>query len=49
MSIFEKARQSVSGGRTKREMETQNLKQDPGSELSAQNLTWGLNSGMVRS
>ena len=27
----------------------QNLKQAPGSELSAQSLIWGLNSQMVRS
>ena len=32
-----------------RERETQNLKQAPGSELSAQRLTWGSNSGTMRS
>ena len=31
-------------GRAERERETQNLKQAPGSELSAQSLTWGSNS-----
>ena len=31
------------------ERETQNLKQAPGSELSAQSLTWVLNSWTVRS
>ena len=39
----------MSGGGTERERETQNPKQAPGSELSAQSLTWGLNSWMVRS
>ena len=29
--------------------ETQNLKQVPGSELSARNLTWGSNSWTMRS
>ena len=32
-----------------RERETQNLKQAPGSELSAQSPTWGSNSQTVRS
>ena len=32
-----------------RERETQNLKQAPGSELSAQSLTWGSNSKVTRS
>ena len=32
-----------------RERETQNLKQAPGSELSAQSLTWGSNSRTARS
>ena len=36
-------------GRVKREKETQNLNQAPGSELSAQSLTQGSNSRMVRS
>ena len=55
--IFE--RQSASGGGAERECvcgggvggwgETQNLKQAPGSKLSAQSPTWGLNSQTVRS
>ena len=32
-----------------RERKRQNLKQAPGSELSAQGLTWGLNSQTARS
>ena len=32
-----------------KEKETQNLKQSPGSKLSAQSLTWGWNPGTVRS
>ena len=32
-----------------RERETQNLKQTPGSELSAQGLKWGSNPQTVRS
>ena len=32
-----------------RERETQNLKQAPGSELSAQSLMWGLNSQAMKS
>ena len=32
-----------------RERETQNLKQAPGSELSAQSPTWGSNSWTARS
>ena len=32
----ERARQSASGGGTERERETQDLKQDPGCELSAE-------------
>ena len=35
MFIFERGRQSVSTGGAERERETQNLKQAPGSELSA--------------
>ena len=38
-----------SGGGAEREMETQNLKQAPGSEMSAQSPTWGSNPGTVRS
>ena len=39
----------MSGGGAERESETQNLKQAPGSELSAQSLMWGLNPQAVRS
>ena len=46
---FERDRQSVSRGGAERERKTHNLKQDSGSELSAQSLTWGSNSGAVRS
>ena len=42
--IFERQRQSMSRGGGERERETHNLKQAPGSELSAQDLTQGLNS-----
>ena len=40
--IFERERQSTSKGGAERERETQNLKQAPGSELSAQNPNVGL-------
>ena len=36
-------------GEGQRERETQNPKQAPGSELSAQSLTWGSNPWTVRS
>ncbi|EJW90164.1 hypothetical protein EVA_21729, partial [gut metagenome] len=36
-------------GEGQRERETQNPKQAPGSELSAQSSTWGLNSQTMRS
>ena len=39
----------MSGGRAEREREAQDLKQAPGSELSAENPTRGLNSQTVRS
>ena len=42
-----KKRETVGEGQ--KERETQNLKQAPGSELSAQILTWGSNSRTVRS
>ena len=45
----ERQRQSVSGAGAERERKTQNLKQAPGSELSAQSPTWGLNSQTGRS
>ena len=41
--IFERERQSMSGGGAERERETENPKQAPGSELSAQNPMRGLN------
>ena len=44
MFIFERQRQSKSGGGAEREGETQNPKQVPGSELSAQSPTRGSNS-----
>ena len=47
MFIFERDRVRV--GKGQRERETQNLKQAPGSELSAQNPTWDLNSRIARS
>ena len=45
--IFEKEREQAGEG--KRERESQNLKQAPGSELSAQSPTRGSNSQTVRS
>ena len=45
----ERERASMSRVEAERERETQNPKQAPGSELSAQDLTWGLNSRTVRS
>ena len=41
--LRDRERQSISRGVIERG-ETQNLKQAPGSELSAQSLTWGSNS-----
>ena len=46
---FLKERQNVSRGGTERERETQDPKQAPGSELSAQSPTRGWNSQTVRS
>ena len=43
----ERDRQNVSRGGAERE--TQNLKQAPGSELSAHSLTWGSNPQTTRS
>ena len=43
MFILESVRASTSGGGAETERETQNPNQAPGSELSAQSLTWGLN------
>ena len=42
-------RDRAGAGEGRRERETQNLKQAPGSELSAQSPTWGSNSQAVRS
>ena len=42
-------RDRVQVGEGQRERETQNLRQAPGSELSAQSPTWGSNSQTVRS
>ena len=47
--IFERERERTSGRGAEREREAQNLKQDPGSEPSAQSPTWGSNSQAVRS
>ena len=47
--VYECGRGRNRGGRAETERETRNLKQAPGSELSAQSRTWGLNSGAVRS
>ena len=49
MFIFEKKRQSISGGRAEREEKTQNLKQAPGSKLSAQSPSQDSNSQTARS
>ena len=48
MFIFERETDIALAGRG-RERETQNLKQAPGSELSAQSPMQGLNSGTMRS
>ena len=44
-----RVREYKQGRDTERERETQNLKQVPGSELSAQSPMWGSNSPTVRS
>ena len=55
MFIFLRERESMSRGEAhsererERERETQNLRQAPGTELSAQSPTWGSNSQTVRS
>ena len=46
---FSKDRDRVRVGEGQRERETQNPKQAPGSELSAQSPTWGSNPRTVRS
>ena len=45
----ERERESMSRGGAERERETQNLKQAPGSELSAQSLMQGSNPQTVNS
>ena len=45
----ERERERERAGEGQRQMETQNLKQAPGSELSAQRLTWGSNPQTMRS
>ena len=47
--LFEKQRQRASWGGARTERETENLKQAPGSEVSAQSLMRGLNSQTIRS
>ena len=47
--IFERETDRPQAGEGERERETQNLKQAPGSELSAQSPTQGLTPGTVRS
>ena len=47
--IFETERDTIWAGEGQREGETQNLKQAPGSEVSAQSLTRSSNSRSVRS
>ena len=49
MFIFERERQSLSRGGEEGERVTQNPKQAPGPELSAQSLTRGSNAQIVRS
>ena len=49
MFIFKRERQSMNGHGAETEKETQNPKQAPGSELSAQSATQGWNSETVRS
>ena len=48
MFIHFRKRQSMSREGAERESETQNLKQAPGSELSAQSPTWGSNPQKAR-
>ena len=47
--IFEREKGRVQAGEGQRERETQNPKQAPGSDLSAQNPRWGSNSQTTRS
>ena len=43
MFTFERERENTSRGGAEKERETQNLKQAPGSKMSAQSPMWGLN------
>ena len=45
----DRERERVKAGEGQRERETQNPKQAPDSELSAQSLMWGSNSQTMRS
>ena len=47
--FFETKRDILQAGEWQREMETQSLKQAPGSELPAQSPTWGMNPQTMRS
>ena len=47
--FWERQKGRAWAGEGQRERETQNPKQPPGSDLSAQSLTWGLNSQTARS
>ena len=49
MFIFERERDRAQAGEEQRERETQNLKQAPGSELSAQSRTRDSNPRTVKS
>ena len=49
MFIFDREMDRVGAGEGQRERETQNMKQVPGSGLSAQSPTWGSNSQTARS
>ena len=49
LTARERERERERAGEGQRERETQNLKQAPGSELSAQIPIWRLNSQAVRS
>ena len=49
MFIFERERERERVGEGQRDRESQNLKQAPGSALSAQSPMWGSNPRTVRS
>ena len=46
--FIERGRERVQAGEGQRKKETQNSKQAPGSEVSAQSLMWGSNSWTMR-